>query len=593
MFSTRNRKAILIAAIVAAEFLRTYYFSVVLGHQVTFADLFYVPIVLAALWWKRKGIPIAVGLAIVLIASHVLLHLPTLVDDYSRGAMFIVVAVAVALSSEQLEKRRKELREAEQVYSNMMENSNDFIWTLDTEGNFSFINKCAANATGYGPDKLLGKSFATLVYPPEDLPRVQKTFEDALHGSIASHELGVVTAGGGIAHLSVNTTPLYHEGVVIGTVSFGQDITARKRLEDDLHAERNKLRSVLDSMNTYVTIRDNAYNITYQNAHVTGLFGLHLGEKCYHAFHGRDAVCAGCPVELSFADGRVHTAERMTTTSSGEPSYWDNSAYPIMDATGTVAACVEVVTDITERVASQATSRRMEAELASLSKRLIAAQEEERRNIARELHDQTAQSLALVKMQLDAVTKHPAAETDARLAQTQTVVQEVIESVREMSLNLRPSILDDLGLLSALLWYFERYEARTGVSVRFTHDGVTDAKLQSSADVRTAAFRIVQEALANVARHAGVAKVEVGIEVEGETLRIHAADEGTGFDPASVPSTCIGLGSMRERALLLGGDMTVSSRPGGGTRLTVSLPLVAGVQPSTNASTAPADGGLD
>ncbi len=144
--------------------------------------------------------------------------------------------------------------------------------------------------------------------------------------------------------------------------------------------------------------------------------------------------------------------------------------------------------------------------------------------------------------------------------------------MRELSLNLRPAMLDDLGLLPALLWYMERYTARTGIQVAFGHEGLGE---RLPPDVETAAYRIVQEALTNVARHAGVRTVMVRLRHDQGALSVQVEDSGIGFEPATVLAerASSGLCGMRERAELLGGRLTVESTPGAGTRLWAHLPL--------------------
>jgi signal transduction histidine kinase len=133
-------------------------------------------------------------------------------------------------------------------------------------------------------------------------------------------------------------------------------------------------------------------------------------------------------------------------------------------------------------------------------------------------------------------------------------------------------MLDDLGLLAALLWLYERYTAQTRVRVAFQHQGL-DRRLDGSAE--TAAYRIIQEALTNVARHARVEEVQVQIVLDDGTLRVQIDDQGVGFDPEAVLASgvCCGLSGMRQRAALLGGRLHLASGPGAGTRLTAELPI--------------------
>ncbi len=221
------------------------------------------------------------------------------------------------------------------------------------------------------------------------------------------------------------------------------------------------------------------------------------------------------------------------------------------------------------------TGRKMaEERLRALTHRLLEVQEQERRHLARELHDEVGEVLTGLNFALQACACVPAEEVPARLAQAQELVRDLSSRVRDLSLRLRPTMLDDLGLVPALLWLFERYTAPTGVRVSFEHDG---AGRRFPADVETAAYRIVQEALTNVARHARAAEAVVRLWADAAALGVQVEDEGSGFDPASVPPGATGgLSGMQERVTLLGGRLEIASRPGGGTRLTAELPLGSG-----------------
>ncbi len=209
-------------------------------------------------------------------------------------------------------------------------------------------------------------------------------------------------------------------------------------------------------------------------------------------------------------------------------------------------------------------------ELRELSRRLIHVQEQERRSIARELHDQTGQYLTVLKLMVDQALKSPGEGVGAKLKEVQTVLGEMMSQVRNLSLDLRPAMLDDLGLLPALLWYFERYTARTQVKVNFRHSGLEQ---NFPTDIRTAAYRIVQEALTNVLRHAKVSEVNVTAWADERNLHVQVDDEGAGFEPSHVGTKSSGLSGMKDRAYLAGGTFTVDSAPGAGTCITVELPL--------------------
>ncbi len=218
-------------------------------------------------------------------------------------------------------------------------------------------------------------------------------------------------------------------------------------------------------------------------------------------------------------------------------------------------------------------ARRQEAEteLHALSRRLVQAQEEERRQIARELHDQTGQQLTVLSLLLDRALRAREPNT-ALLTEARKVVQELIGQVRNLSLDLRPSMLDDLGLVPTLLWHFERFTRGTQIKIEFQHFNMP-ASLPY--EVSTSAYRIVQEALTNIARHAGVERACVRIWAQDNLLFVQVRDNGAGFKTDS-PVKTGGLTGMKERARFLGGELTVESEPGKGTTITAKIPILIG-----------------
>lgn len=213
-------------------------------------------------------------------------------------------------------------------------------------------------------------------------------------------------------------------------------------------------------------------------------------------------------------------------------------------------------------------------QLQALSQRQAEVQEIERRRIARELHDEIGQMLTGLKMTLEATARQVTDDTvQASLEEAQVQLRDLAARTNELSLDLRPTVLDDLGLLPALVWLFKRYTERTDVDVDFRHSGLQGQRFPP--EVETAAYRIVQEALTNVARHADVDSVSVRLWASQGILTAQVKDEGVGFDPkaALAAESSIGLIGMHERAGLLGGRLTVESSPGAGALLMAELPL--------------------
>lgn len=212
-----------------------------------------------------------------------------------------------------------------------------------------------------------------------------------------------------------------------------------------------------------------------------------------------------------------------------------------------------------------------QARMQALSDRLVAVQEAERAHLARELHDEIGQMLTALSL---ALTVGPRASPEAlreRMAQAQRQVNQLTAQVRALSLNLRPAMLDDLGLLPALFWFTRRYTDQTGIQVQLQHAGL-DRPIPPM--LASTAYRVLQEALTNVARHAGVSHARAQVWATAEMLAVQVVDEGRGFAADQLPdSDSLGLAGMAERVRLVGGTLTVETAPDAGTRILVELPL--------------------
>jgi signal transduction histidine kinase len=209
-------------------------------------------------------------------------------------------------------------------------------------------------------------------------------------------------------------------------------------------------------------------------------------------------------------------------------------------------------------------------QLRALSHRLVEVQEVERRYIARELHDEIGQILTGLKLMLDTTARLSAQTLKRRLGEAQALINELMERVDELSLDLRPAMLDDLGLLPALLWHFKRYTRQTHIQVIFKHRDLEHRRFIPK--IETTVYRLVQEALTNVARHAGVSEARVHLWADQNVLSVEIEDQGTGFDPLA-PNVSAGLSGMRERVILLDGQLIIESAQEKGTYIRVELPL--------------------
>ncbi len=232
--------------------------------------------------------------------------------------------------------------------------------------------------------------------------------------------------------------------------------------------------------------------------------------------------------------------------------------------------------------AKQRAIEQYSAQLQALSARVLAAQEEERKRIARELHDETGQALTSLAVGLRVLQKAQSLEQAREYAEELIqLTHQALEAVHRLALELRPKTLDDLGLVPALRWYITRWTRTTGVEVDLAVSGIEE---RLPPELETVLYRVVQEALTNVAKHAQATRVTISLERHDHTIALRVADNGRGLEFARrdgvldlsrdrIPSGHLGLFGMQERVSLVGGTLRLSSQPGQGTTVLVELPL--------------------
>jgi len=316
------------------------------------------------------------------------------------------------------------------------------------------------------------------------------------------------------------------------------DITELKHAEEALKKSEEMLRGLFEFAPDTVLVANNNGHIVRVNAQVELMFG-----------YTRDEL-AGKPIETlipeRFRDGHAQhrsnylTAPRARPMGAGLELYGlrkDGTEFPVdimlspmNSEEGSIV--IAVIRDITRRKHAEESLKEYAERLAVLSRRLMEVQETERRNIARELHDEISQALTGLKLTLEMAARQPPGEVGASLDQAHTLVNDLMAHARKLSLDLRPPMLDDLGLLHALLWHIEHYTAQTQVRVDFKYSGIETRRFES--EVETAAYRIVQEALTNVARHARVDEVSARVWTQQNKLMVEIEDSGSGFDAERV-----------------------------------------------------------
>ncbi len=261
----------------------------------------------------------------------------------------------------------------------------------------------------------------------------------------------------------------------------------------------------------------------------------------------------------------------------GTVRYVQSRGRAVFDTGGKPVRMFGTAQDITERVQAEEALRGSAERLQVLSRRVVEVQEEERRHIARELHDEIGQSLSAISLNLHAVKRACHAAAWPRIDEGIQIINRAIQQVRNLSLDLRPSMLEHLGLVATLRWYADRYAQRAGLSVHFA---VKSSAARLPVGLTVACFRVAQEALTNVVRHAQARHVWVELNHGEDEVDMAIRDDGIGFDPETVRHRAgrgesFGLLGIHERADLLGGRADIRSKPGQGTNIRVWFPTAS------------------
>lgn len=325
--------------------------------------------------------------------------------------------------------------------------------------------------------------------------------------------------------------------------------------------------------------RDLATGVVTWSDEIFDIFGIQPQEvgPSYDAFleriHPEDRTAVRAVADEAFKYCRPFTCEYHIIRPDGAVRIIHGRGSVVVGDAGKPTRLFGTAQDITESKQAEQELRKSSGQLRAFAAYLESVREQERTQIARELHDEIGQALTAIKLSLERSLREPE-DITASLEPALELTNELMGRVRDLSLELRPAMLDDLGLLAALRWHLGRYQNQFKILVDFKNTGLEERRF--APEIETAAYRIVQEALTNVARHAGVDKVEVEVRADEEMLRIRIKDGGTGFAPDFVSRNATGgLSGMRERAVFLGGQLTIESSPGAGTLLITELPLSA------------------
>jgi signal transduction histidine kinase len=364
------------------------------------------------------------------------------------------------------------------------------------------------------------------------------------------------------------------------------ELTDRNRAEEAVWESQELLRLVLATLPVGVSVVDRSGDIVLANAASKLIWGgiIACGQERYArtaaTWHG-----SGEPIEptewasvRALREGKTSLNELIDIeTYDGRRKTIQNSAAPIRDADGLIVGSVIVNEDVTERVRAESALRESTDRLQHLSRRLLTVQEEERRHLSRELHDEFGQMLAGITLHLQAAKGLANDAARSRLEECIALIQHAGCQLRSLVLELRPTMLESAGLTQTLRWLAKQHEERTGMATQVV--GELD---EVPSDLAIACFRAVQEALTNVIRHARAQHVWIELSRTDGALELAVRDDGVGFDAGKTLDQSprrghLGLLGMKERVHILGGDIEVDSEPKRGTRIRISFPTAARV----------------
>ena len=468
------------------------------------------------------------------------------------------------------EKKRAEeqLRRSEERFRALVENSHEVVSLFDREGRWLYISPSVQRIWGYTPEEMLAtKSFGERVHP-DDREAVLKKFHAlvASPDAIARVEFRALHKDGSWRDIEAVTVNRFDDPAIGAIVANLRDITERRRADEQRAA-------ILERVSDAFVALDKDWRYVYLNEKAAQIFGRTREELIGKHIWTEFPEGVGQP----FYKAYYRAAESQTPIELEEyyPPYdrwFENRIYPSPDGLSIFFR------DITERKQAEEKLRRAYQEHRALAARMETVREEEASRIAREFHDEIGQALTAIKLQLQTLQRHAGAAAFAEeLGEGLQIAERAIEAVRSLSQDLRPAVLDDLGLPAALRWHLDRQAQLAGFKAELSAL-LPPGRL--SRELETACFRVVQEAVTNVVRHARASRVRVDLALDGTALLLAVQDDGVGFDVAAAQARArggqsLGILGMEERVSQLGGSFSIDSNSSEGTRICVRLPFAA------------------
>lgn len=512
------------------------------------------------------------------------------------GSLCFLIGLAVVIlyrkARHEILRRRsveKALRDSEERYRSLYHRTPAMLHSIDDEGRVVSVSDYWTEALGYPREEVIGKRLTDFFTEASRQHAKNVVFPEFFQTGICRDvPYRFVKKDGNEIDILLSAIAVRDEaGRIVRSLAVSIDVTQRKKFERALNKAKEQLSRHSKDLERQVRERtreiSSILKYTPDVVYIKDTQGRYLlVNSCYEQILGMtgaevrnktDAQLLPPEIAAQFRRNDQCALERRAPYQveehlpqrDGLHTYL-SVKFPIYDDGGQIIAVCGISTDITALKKAQNQLRRLSASI-------MDNQEKERAAIARELHDELGQVLTALHM--DAVwmverfkTGDPAA---AQRALTMCdLIDKNINDVRGMAIRLRPGVLDDLGLVDALEWYTADFESRTGIVCVFEHSPVETI----AGPVATAAYRITQEALTNTLRHARAGRIHVGMETRDGDLILTVSDDGVGFDPTELAdSEGLGIAGMRERAVLVGGMLTIDTAPGRGMRVVLRVPL--------------------
>jgi PAS domain S-box-containing protein len=450
------------------------------------------------------------------------------------------------------------------------------IWSGPPDGTTDYCNDRWRSYTGLELEDVQGYGWQTMVHP-EDRERVLRAWHEAVANGTPFEQEERHRGRDGTYRwfLSLGVPLRDADGRIVRWYGTNTDIEDRKHFEVALNAQALRYKTLMETSTDSIYVLDDKGNLQEANP-------AFLRRRGYTAAEGKGLNVADWDAQWNREQLRERRRKLAGKSAVFETRHRckDGSVFDVEVCATSVQIAGQqllfcVTRDITDRKRAAEELEEANHQLRVLSRQLFHLQEEERRHLARELHDEIGQNLTAAKINLEIIAPDVPAKVAGRLEDSVQLLDRLLVQVRHLSLELRPALLDELGLVPTLRWLVEQQAQRAGLRTEFY---APEPFEKLSAEIQTAGFRIAQEAITNVLRHAKAQMVGVHLEIDGGQLRMKIVDDGNGFELAEVERRAhegrgFGLMGMRERAVLVGGRLRITSSPNQGTSIEVSLPL--------------------